>query len=461
MDPLTGKNVVVYGLAKSGLSAIKLLQREGASITVIDKAPREALGEAQRAVLEASSAALVGEAEAAGVLRSADLVVVSPGVPLALPVLREAAAAGVEIIGEVELAWRHLPPAPLFGITGTNGKSTTTALLGHLWTAAGKRPFVGGNLGEPLSEAVLATGGAWDAYVVELSSFQLEGSSTLRCDAAVILNLTPDHIDRYESHAHYGEAKARIFRNQRPTDAAVVNADDPAVPALAFGSPARRYAFTRRGASPGEWELLASADGASAFTLEGARYELRNRALRGGHNLENAMAAALLARHGGLAARDIQNGLDTYGGLPHRIESVATVRGVEWVNDSKATNVDSTLVALSAFTPQPGSDQGPGVWLILGGKGKGAPYEPLVKASRGVVKAVLTIGSDAPVIERAFANSLPIHSCGTLAAAVQLASGAAVPGDVVLLSPACASYDQFRHFEHRGDTFKALVKGLS
>jgi UDP-N-acetylmuramoylalanine--D-glutamate ligase len=440
LPELEDRNVVVYGLGKSGLSALRLLQRQGARVSAVDA----------RADADVGGVPVVAEADALPVLRGADLVVVSPGVPLSTPALVEA-ARGVEVVGEVELAFRHLRPAPLFGITGTNGKSTTTALLGALFEAAGRRAFVGGNLGQPLSEAALSDV-PWEAYVVELSSFQLEGASTLRCDGAALLNLTPDHLDRYASHAAYGAAKARILRNQRPTDAAVFNADDKEICRLVQGAVGRKLAFTLRAGVPSApHEGLAVADGAG-FTFGSERYAVRNRALRGAHNLQNAMAATLLARHGGLPPEAIQRGLDAYPGLPHRLESVGTVRGVEWVNDSKATNVESAEVALAAFER--------GVWLLAGGKGKGAPYAPLVAAARGKVKGVLTIGADGPAVAQAFEGALPVHPCGTLEAAVKRAQGLATPGDVVLLSPACASYDQFKNFEHRGDVFRALVREL-
>lgn len=457
----------MYGLAKSGLAAIRLLVREGAEVTAIDKATRDALG-ATATELESLGVRLrIGGEDPGAALREAEVVVVSPGVPLSLPELAAARDAGVEVIGEVELAWRFIAgTGPVIGITGTNGKSTTTALTGKLIEAAGKRVFVGGNLGLPLSEAAMAEV-PYEAFVVELSSFQLEGAQTLRCNGAAILNLTPDHIDRYASQKEYGEAKARIFRNQQGSDFAVVNGDDEAVVGLAKASSAVEVvAFSlsldrervqgegRTIRLPSPFIPLPVRGEGAVFTIGEERYFLRNRALRGAHNLQNAMAAAVLARRTGLCApAAIQRGLDEYPGLPHRIESVATVRGVEYVNDSKATNIDSTLVGLAAF---PGR-----VWLILGGKGKGAPYAPLVDASLNKVKGVLTIGSDAPTIEAAYTGRVPVHPCGTLEVAVDKAQQLASEGDVVLLSPACASYDQFKNFEHRGDAFKALVRGLS
>jgi len=381
---------------------------------------------------------------------------VSPGVPLALPELQAARAAGVSVWGEVELAGRLLTEAPMYGITGTNGKSTTTALTGELFLKGGRRTFVGGNLGRPLSEAAMAPQD-WNALVVELSSFQLEGIRALRPQGAAILNLTPDHLDRYASHAEYGEAKARIFLNQRAdSDFAVVNADDADVMGLARKARVPVYGFSLTGKpvvdAPALAGLAVAEEGGFRMEFSGERFGLRNRALRGAHNAQNAMAAALLARLGGVSAEAVQAGLDSYPGLPHRLESARVLDGVEWVNDSKATNVDSVLVALRAF---PGN-----LWLIAGGKGKGAPYTPMVEEGRGKVKGVLTIGQDADTIAAAYAGVSPVHACGTLAGAVKKARELAVDGDTVLLSPACASYDQFKNFEDRGDTFKRLVKAL-
>ena len=451
---LSGQKVLVYGLAKSGVAALRLLRQHGAQVTALDARADEALGEVGREV-KALGAALVTGPTPPGLLASQDLVVVSPGVPLALPEIEAARAAGVAIWGEVELAWRCLPEVPLFGITGTNGKSTTTALTGELFLRGGKRTFVGGNLGRPFSEAAMAPGD-WDALVVELSSFQLEGVRTLRARGAAILNLTPDHLDRYASHAEYGAAKARIFHGQQAGDFAVVNADDADVLGLAHAAKTPVYGFSTTGRPVADAPKLAGLAVAEegGFRLEflGERYRLTNRALRGAHNAQNAMAAALLARLGGVASDGVQAGLDSYPGLPHRLESVRVLDGVEWVNDSKATNVDSVLVALRAF-------QGD-LWLIAGGKGKGAPYAPMVEEGRGKVKGVLTIGHDADTLARAYAGQATVHACGTLDAAVKKARELARVGDTVLLSPACASYDQFKNFEDRGDTFKRLVGAL-
>ncbi len=456
---LAGRKVAVFGLAKSGLAAARLLGAHGAHVTAVDARSEAQLGEAAASLRAAGVTLAVGGAPAPGLLEAQDLVVVSPGVPLSLPELARARAAGVPVWGEVELAGRLVSEVPLFGITGTNGKSTTTALTGELFSRSGARTFVGGNLGRPFSEAA-ETPGAWDALVVELSSFQLEGVHSLRPRGAALLNLTPDHLDRYEDHAAYGAAKARILRNQGPEDFCVVNADDAQVLRLAEGARAPVYGFSLTGLpaapAPVLSGLATATDGGFRLQLREGEppepYRLGNRSLRGAHNAQNAMAAALLARLGGVAPGAVQAGLDGYPGLAHRLESVRTLAGVEWVNDSKATNVDSVLVALRAFT-------GP-LWLIAGGKGKGAPYAPMVDAGQGRVKGVLTIGDDAPALAQAYEGQAQVHPCGTLARAVARARELAQPGDTVLLSPACASYDQFQNFEDRGEQFKQLVRAL-
>ena len=454
---LEGTQVTVVGLGKSGLAAVKLLLLQGAQVLAQDDKPLGDLEGAQALCADPRLTLKMGERLSAAHLAGATLVVVSPGVPSSLPALVEARAAGKTVIGELELAYRALPStAPWVAITGTNGKSTTTALTGELFRAAGLNPFVGGNLGTPLSEAALAPG-PFGAFVIELSSFQLESTDRFHPSAAAVLNLTPDHLDRYESHAAYGRAKARIFLRQTAADVAVVNADDADVTALLGLSSARNYGFSLGPPLIPPRALLGLAvPSEGGFTFDFAdrpAFTVTNRALRGGHNLQNAMAAALLAFHQGISPAVIQRGLDSYPGLPHRLESVRTLRGVEWVNDSKATNVDAAAVGLAAF-------RGGRVWWIAGGKGKGASYAPLKAAGRGIVVGVLTIGEDAAAIERELAPPWPVVSCETLEQAVGVAASQASAGEVVLLSPACASYDQFKNFEERGDTFKRLVLEL-
>jgi UDP-N-acetylmuramoylalanine--D-glutamate ligase len=451
---LGGRTVSVLGAGKSGLAASELLLSRGARVALWDERPADQLG---AEALAARGVALRGGSALEAVeLGRPDLVVVSPGVPLRLSSIVRTKERGVPIWGEIELAARFLPAGALvLGVTGTNGKSTTTALLGALCQAGGLDPFVGGNLGTPLSRAVLEP--PRRTYVLELSSFQLEGMESVRVHGAAVLNLTPDHLDRYGGMEDYAAAKARIFRSQEPGDVAVVNADDPWTLRMVDGARAARFGFTLRSGLPAPAGLAGIAEpteGGFELGFAGLRFRVGNRALRGGHNLANAMAATLLAFHAGLGPEVLQSGLDGFPGLPHRLESIRTLDGVEWVNDSKATNVDAVLTALAAFPP------GQRLWLIAGGKGKGAPYRPLVEASVGKVAGVLTVGQDAPLLDAEFSPVLPVYPCETLDRAVARARALARPGDVVLLSPACASYDQFRNFEHRGETFRALVEGL-
>ena len=456
---LEGQRVVVVGLGKSGVGAVRLLVEQGAKVTVEESKTADELD-----AFEAAGVTMeLGRPLSAERLVGMDLIVVSPGIPLSLPALVAARERGQHVVGEAELAWRFLHhDVPLVGITGTNGKSTTTALVGELFRQGGFRPFVGGNLGTALSDAArlpVPPG----AYVVEYSSFQLEGFVDTRVTAAAILNLTPDHLDRYGSLEAYGAAKARILARQHADDVAVLNADDAQVMKLAGDARASRQGFTLDPtATPASRGLFTLARPATAgFQILRAsgseHFILANRALRGAHNLQNAMAAVLLALASGVAPKAIQAGLESFPGLPHRLEFVRSLGGVEWVNDSKATNVDSSVVALAAFPGQR-------VWLIAGGKGKGAPYAPLVTAARQKVAGVLTVGQDAGSIEREFTadsqGGFVVHPCQTLERAVSRARELAGAGDVVLLSPACASYDQFKNFEDRGDSFKRWVMAL-
>jgi UDP-N-acetylmuramoylalanine--D-glutamate ligase len=418
---LAGRHALVVGLGKSGAAAARLLRSRGAQVIAADDDDLAFEGELRRVVPDS--------------LRGIDLVVVSPGVPLSLALFAEARARELEVIGEVELASRFIEE-PLLGITGTNGKSTTTALCGHLLATAGLRVFTGGNLGNALSNRVLA-GDRLDATVCELSSYQLESIVSLRCASATVLNVTPDHLDRYPSLDAYAAAKQRIFQNQRPGDSAAINESDPRVKAMATHPGVQRLGFDPR----------------QPLRIERTGLSLTAPTLRGSHNRENAFAACLLARHLGVGLDALQKGLDTYPGLPHRLEPVRVLDGVEWINDSKATNVDSVEKSLSAFERN--------VHIIMGGRGKGAPYAPLRALMRGRVKTILTIGEDAATIASELEGVAQIDSCSVLGTAVRHARERARSGDVVLLSPACASYDQFRNFEDRGEQFKALVRGLA
>jgi UDP-N-acetylmuramoylalanine--D-glutamate ligase len=444
---LAGRSALVVGLGKSGVAAARLLARCGSRVAVTDEKGGDALVAALEQLREVPIERYLGGVRGEA-FRGRDLVVVSPGVPLSSPALAEARSRGVEIMAEVELASRFVSE-PIAGITGTNGKSTTTALTAHLLRVSGLRVFAGGNLGEALSNRVLG-GGALDVTVCELSSYQLEGIAELRCAAATVLNVTPDHLDRYPSMEAYAAAKERIFANQRAGDLAALNLADARTVAMRTRAGVLRRGFDARGRNP---DAEACSMGRGALSVAGVEYALRAKTLRGAHNAENALAALLLARHLGADGRALQQGLDTYPGLPHRLEPVRTLEGVEWVNDSKATNVDSVEKSLSAFDH--------GVVIIMGGRGKGAPYAPLRPLFQGRVKALLTIGEDAARIEAELGGVAPTISCGDLSRACSEARRLAKSGDTVLLSPACASYDQFQNFEDRGEQFKRLARGLS
>jgi UDP-N-acetylmuramoylalanine--D-glutamate ligase len=457
---LRGRKVTVVGLAKSGVAAARLCAREGARVTVTDRRPAPDLSGPLAALDGVEVRRALGGHDRADFER-ADLVVASPGVPLSIAEIAAARARGVPVWGEVELAARFLPGVPVVAITGTNGKSTTTALTGALF-ARDRRTFTGGNLGTPLCELLLAREPV-DAIVLELSSFQIEGLERLRPRVAAILNVTPDHLDRYRDVEAYAAAKARLFGLQESGDAAVANARDGCALAMASASRGALHTFGFGPPAPGAARDPGGEPGpggASTVTLcpaSGApeRYLVRNRALRGRHNRENAMAAVVCARLLGVPGAAVQAGLDAFPGLPHRLELVSEQGGVEWVNDSKATNVDSTLVGLSAFPPAR-----PRIVLIMGGRGKGAPYAPLRPLFQGRVKALLTIGEDAPQVQAELGDLCRTEPCGTLGEAVQRAARLASSGEVVLLSPACASYDQFRNYEERGDAFRRHVGEL-
>jgi len=381
----------------------------------------------------------------------ADLIIISPGVPTGLDLVERARARGVPVWGEVELAYR-LTEARFLGITGTNGKSTTTSLLGTMLEAAGFPVVVAGNIGTALCEVVPTLGPShW--VVAELSSFQLETIVTFRPRVAALLNLAPDHLDRYATLEDYYAAKARIFLNQTPEDCAVLNADDPATLELARGLRAQPRLFSR---------LRTVGDG--AFVRDGrlvVRREGRTEAvcgvdemrIRGVHNLENGLAAAAAASAVGAAAADIAAALRRYPGLPHRLELVAEVGGVRYVNDSKGTNVGAVVKSLAGYDD--------GVILIAGGKDKGGDFAPLRPLVATRVKTLLLLGQARDAIRDQLADACPMEEAPTLEAAVARAAEIAAPGDTVLLSPACASFDMFRDFEHRGEVFRQAVRDLA
>jgi UDP-N-acetylmuramoylalanine--D-glutamate ligase len=449
-ESLAGKTTAVVGLAKSGIAAARLLRRLGARVLASDSSPLESLTAEARALdREGCTLWAGGHPDAAFV--GADLVVVSPGVPLELPALASVRARGVPIIGELELAWRVME-ADAIAITGTNGKTTTTALTGELLRTQVRPVLVGGNIGTPLAEHAIEFPG--DGIVVaETSSFQLDTVDLFRPRVAAVLNITPDHLDRHGTFERYVDAKARIFANQGPTDCAVLNADDPVTAGLAGRVRGRVIWFSRlttltHGVFIYDGWIVAKLNGSTERICPVGEITLR-----GQHNVENVLAATACALWTGMAPSAIRRGIAAFRGVAHRIERVHDDRGVVYYNDSKGTNVDSTIKALESFTEP--------VVLIAGGKGKGQDFAPLAEAARGRVRGAVLIGQDRDRIRTALeAADIPVETADSMDDAVRRARDVARGGDVVLLSPACASFDMFRNFEHRGDVFKSAVRAL-
>lgn len=451
MMELKGKKVLVVGLGKSGLAAALFLRRQGAQVTVSDVRSAEALGKEIPALVEEG---IMVEAGGHGLLtfRRQDLIVVSPGVPLDTPELVQARNFGRPVIGELELAARFLK-GKILAITGSNGKTTTTALTGEILKTSGMPTLVAGNIGVPVVELIdESTDDTWS--VLEVSSFQLESTEKFHPKIAVILNITPDHLDRHGTFENYALAKERIFTAQDASDFAVLNADHPRTAEAAKRSHAPVFWFSAsQSVERGAWiengnMVYRSAPNAAMETI----LPLAKIPLKGKHNAENVLAAACAARLTGVAPDVIARAIENFKAVEHRLEYVATIDGVEYYNDSKATNVDATEKAIAAF---PG-----GIHLILGGKDKGASYSPLVPLLRERVRAIYTIGAAASKIESELRGVVSIHTCETLAKAVKAAAVAAKPGEVVVLAPACSSFDQFENYEQRGRVFKQLVLEL-
>ncbi len=431
---------LVVGLGVSGVAAAALLTRQGFAVTVNDRGSASELA-SRLAALPRGVATVLG-GHPLELAAATDLVVVSPGIPWELPLLAAARRRGAEVIGEVELAARALAGVPLVGVTGSNGKTTVTSLIGDILRAGGLRVGVGGNIGTAASELALA--GGWDAVVRELSAFQLEACTTLAPRVAVLLNVSPDHLDRHPDMTSYLAAKARIFARQGADDVAVLNADDPAVAGLAPPSRAVRFSLADRSAT-------AHLDGGT-LVLEGAPLLPRDQLpLLGDHNVANALAAALAARGLGVEPRVIAGALRAFRALPHRHQLVAEGAGVRWVDDSKGTNLGATAAGVAGYPPGT-------VHLVLGGLGKGQDFRELRPAVAGRIARAYLIGEAATEIAAALEGCAPLETCGTLAEAVRRAAARARPGDTVLLSPACASFDQFANYAHRGDEFARLAR---
>ena len=446
MGTFRGRHIFVVGAGKSGFVSALRLVGEGGRLTLLDERPKEAVEQTLGQPIPPQIAFLQGRMSAKAA-QGADLVILSPGVPREKLPLEALSRAGTPVWGELELGYR-LFRGKVAAVTGTNGKSTVTTLLGEMAGRAFPRVFVGGNLGVPF---VAAGGEEMDWAVVEASSFQLESIDTFRPKVAVLLNLTEDHRDRYPDFSSYASAKMEIFRNQDAGDVAVLNGDDPEVAARAEAVRAdkRWFSLSRsldRGAFRSGDEILFR-DG-----TEEERYPCSLLRIRGVQNLENALAAVASARSMGIPAGTVRECLAAFPGLPHRVEFVRTVRGVSYVNDSKGTNVGAVQKCLEGFDEP--------VVLIAGGKDKGVDFRPLRDALSRKARAAVLIGEARERMRREIAGAVPVHMAGTLEEAVRAAAEQARPGDAVVLSPACSSFDMFRSFEERGEAFREAVRGL-
>jgi UDP-N-acetylmuramoylalanine--D-glutamate ligase len=447
---LQNKRVLVVGLGKSGVASALFLKSRGARVTVSDSKPE---AELRNEILLLLDHGITVETGGHGdrTFRGQDLIVVSPGVPFDAPQLAQARAIEEPVIGELELAAQFLA-GPIVAITGANGKTTTTSLAGEI-IAAGKFPtLVGGNIGTPaitfVDQASLQT---W--IVLEVSSFQLETIVTFRPRISVILNITPDHLDRHKTFANYVNAKARIFENQKPDDFTVLNADDATTAGLADRVRAQLFWFSRKkpvekGAFVREGHILFR-DGQREREI----MPLAEIPLKGAHNLENVLAGVSIGALVGCDPAQIREAVRNFKAVEHRLEFVTKIAGVDYYNDSKATNVDATIKALESFPAN--------IHLILGGKDKGSDYTVLNELLRQRVKRVYTIGAAAGKIEAQIQGAVEVDHSETLEVAIRRARESAVAGDVVLLAPACASFDQFQSYEHRGRVFKETVYSMA
>ena len=450
MTDYAGRNAVVLGLGLTGLTLARWLSRHGATVRVADTRPHPP--NAARLAEELPAVRLETGPVTPATLAGADLIAISPGVRKDQVAIAEAVAAGVELAGDVELFARELPPGQkVLAITGTNGKTTTTALAGELARAAGLAATVAGNIGSAVLDvlAAIEAGAPWpDVFVLELSSFQLETVSSLKPTAAAVLNVTPNHMDRYAGLADYAAAKARIFNGARVQ---VLNRDDPIVRLMRRQGETVQSFGSSVPFSEEEWGLVERPDG--AWLARGGELIVPSASLSlvGRHNAINALAALALVSSVARIRQPVLDALRAFHGLPHRMERLGEAKGVLFVNDSKATSVAATEVALRGI--------GRPVVLIAGGDGKGQSFAPLKGAADASCRAVLLIGRDAPDVARGLAGTkVPVETVGTLDAAVARALALAQPGDVVLLSPACASLDQFANYEARGERFRALVR---
>jgi UDP-N-acetylmuramoylalanine--D-glutamate ligase len=444
---LSGKNTMVVGLGESGLAVVRFMAGRGARVVVNDQRDRDALGAAATEAEELGAQLVLG-GHPDSAFEDLELIVVSPGVP-PLAQLDRAEQHGVPVISEIELAARFIE-APIVAITGTNGKSTVTTLIGEMSRRLERPVFVGGNLGRPMIEAAGTDAGAKGGLViVELSSFQLERVSQMKAHVAILLNITPDHLDRYPSFEAYAAAKARIFERQDADDFAVLPADAADLREL-IEEDGTVVLF---GGHAGDVRVV---DGVLADLQSGLRVPVDELRIRGSHNVSNACAAALAARLLGVRDDDIASVLREFRGLAHRTQYVRSVDGVEYIDDSKATNVGAAVASIDGLTPSKGK-----IVLIAGGVDKGGSYQPLQERMSKEGRAVVVLGEAASLLERAFAGSaVELRHASSMSDAVTHAAALARPGDTVLLAPACSSFDMFRSYAERGDRFQRAVETL-
>jgi UDP-N-acetylmuramoylalanine--D-glutamate ligase len=450
---IEGKQFLVVGLGRSGLSAARFLKKRGGDVTITDSCPEKDLGPTARSAREEGFRLELGSHREASFMK-ADSIIISPGVPHTISPIAKAVAGGVPLLGELELAGRFIEE-PIIAVTGTNGKTTTTSLLASMLEHSGLRVFVGGNIGNPLIDYAEQPGST-DVLVVEVSSFQLDTISQFHPSVALLLNITDDHLDRYPDFNAYAASKLRIFENQNKSDFAVINSADPGLLELTHHLSSRRllFGYQKNGlqsTGDGAWingQYLQFRTGSKLSR----RIDIADLKIRGRHNLENAAAAALGALAGGGTMDGVEAALKSFRGLPHRMEPIGHVNHVEFVNDSKATNVDAALRALESFDNP--------VVLIMGGLDKGGDFQRLLSLVRSRVTHLILMGASAPVIEKALAPAASTRVVADMQEAVAEGFRSAGKGDVVLLSPGCASFDMYENYAQRGDDFRGAFNRL-
>ncbi len=447
MADYSNRKALIVGAARSGLSAARLLDRLGSETAITDMKSAKKIADLDANLPGRTKRMLGGHDEID--LAGYDLVVLSPGVPLDSPLATRARKARIEIISELELAFTSLN-APVIAITGTNGKSTTTALIGEIARAGGARVYVGGNIGAPLADAA---GSDYDWVVAEVSSFQLEAIKTFRPKIGLLLNITPDHIDRHGSMEVYSGLKARLFENQTPDDIMIINADDPWVMGTKLNTSPVICRFSRLSSvGSGAWieeGIVSVRIGKGKITRLFAIDKLK---IEGSHNIENAMAASIAGLAAGFDAEDVTKAILGFKGLRHRMEFVGEINGIRFYNDSKGTNIDASVKSLAGFTKN--------VVLIAGGSSKGLDFAPLVEAVFKHAKGVTLIGETAREIEKSLGQFQPKIMANDMNHAVRIATEWCGPGDAVLLSPGCASFDMYENFEQRGEAFISAVNKI-